>query len=49
VLCRSGDVSSTSKTSKPSKERPGASWRKEEQRAPSRRPSSAFPGRLGCP
>jgi hypothetical protein len=34
-------------TSKPWKELPGASWRKEEQRAPSRRRlSSAFPGRL---
>src|SRR5215211_351065 len=33
-------------TSKPWKERPGASWRKQEQRAPSRRPSSAFPGCL---
>src|SRR5215212_10802260 len=46
---RSGDASSTSKTSKPSKERPGASWRKDEQRAPSRRLSSAFPGRLAPP
>src|SRR5918995_4833570 len=34
-------------TSKPSSERPGASWRKEEQRAPSRRRlCSAFPGPL---
>src|SRR5215217_5691238 len=46
---RSGDASSTSMTSKPSSERPGASWRKQEQRAPSRRPSSAFPGRLAAP
>jgi CRP/FNR family cyclic AMP-dependent transcriptional regulator len=29
-----------------SRERPGASWRKEEQRAPSRRLCSAFPGCL---
>jgi hypothetical protein len=37
-------------TSKPSSERPGASWRKEEQRAPSRRLlCSAFPGRLAAP
>src|ERR687895_471864 len=44
---RSGDASSTSKTSKPSSERPGASWRKEEQRAPPRRRlCSAFPGPL---
>jgi hypothetical protein len=35
-------------TSKPSSERPGASWRKDEQRAPSRR-LSGFPGRLAAP
>src|ERR671920_1346572 len=47
---RSGDASSTSKTSKPSRELPGASWRKEEQRAPSRRRlCCAFPGPLAPP
>src|SRR5919112_3386839 len=43
---RSGDASSTSKTSKPSRELPGASWRKEQQRAPRRRRLFVFPGRL---
>jgi hypothetical protein len=33
-------------TWEPSSERPGASWRKEEQRATSRRLCSAFPGPL---
>src|ERR687898_1394694 len=45
---RSGAVSSTSKTSKPSRELPGGFWRKEEKRAPSR-PLSALPGRLAPP
>jgi hypothetical protein len=36
-------------TSKSSSEWPGASWRKQEKRAPIRRLSSAFPGRLGPP
>src|SRR5919112_2249691 len=44
---RSGVASSTSKTSKPSRELPGGFWRKDEQRAPpSRRLCSAFPGPL---
>src|SRR5215208_3599641 len=49
--CRSGDASSTSMTSKPSRELPGgSSWRKEQKRAPPRRLlSSAFPGRLAAP
>ena len=49
-LCRSGVASSTSMTSKPSSERPGGFWRKEEQRAPPRRRlCSAFPGPLAPP
>src|SRR5215210_4786145 len=36
-------------TSKPSKVLPGACWRKEQERAPSRRLSSVFPGRLATP
>src|SRR5215203_3733364 len=43
---RSGDASSTSMTSKRSREQPGASWRKEQQRAPRRRLLSGFPGCL---
>src|SRR5215217_3548315 len=43
----SGVGSSTSRTSKPSKGRPGGFWRKEEQRAPPpRRRRSVFPGIL---
>src|SRR5215203_3627557 len=43
---RSGDASSTSMTSKRSREQPGVSWRKEQQRAPRRRLLSGFPGCL---
>src|SRR5215217_5195745 len=46
---RSGDASSTLMTSKPSSVRPGACWRKEEQRAPPRRRPSAFAGRFALP
>ena len=48
-LCSSGVASSTSMTSKPSRGRPGAPWRKQEGRAPPPRrrlKSSALPGRL---
>src|SRR5215212_7436051 len=47
---RSGDASSTLMTSKPSSVRPGACWRKEEQRGPPRRRLfSVFPGRFALP
>src|SRR5215217_791531 len=45
---RSGDASSTSMTSKPSREQPGASWRKEQQRAPRRRRLLVLSGFPGC-
>src|SRR5215207_78820 len=48
---RSGDASSTSMTSKPSRERPGVSWRKKE-RAALKRASLNYlrlsPGSQGC-
>src|SRR5215212_5744700 len=43
--CRSGGVSSTSMTSKPSSKRPGASWRKRQRVSP-KRLSFGFLGRL---